>query len=162
MLICDGLEIRSWGEDPYVLFLRFFVSRLFWTEKNTRIQTTQLNFSRQHLDSPDWEASEERQIARGEELTFLYGQFSDAQLLCNYGICPDLPGRSHDVSAPSCGVSGFYTDQSGLNLTDCGGLFNFKQPLCLLALGMRTHCVCLHVRLKHSSFAIVIFSRNRS
>lgn len=33
MLICDGLEIRSWGEDPYVLFLRFFVSRLFGQKK---------------------------------------------------------------------------------------------------------------------------------
>eukprot|EP00434_Breviolum_minutum_P001602 symbB.v1.2.001415.t1/scaffold74.1/size352168/8 len=42
----------------------------------------------------------ERQIARGEELTFLYGQFSDAQLLCNYGICPDLPGRNAWDEAP--------------------------------------------------------------
>ena len=43
--------------------------------------------------------------------------------------------------------------------------FNFKQSLCrlcLLALRMRTHFVCLHVRLKQLSFAIVILSRNRS
>ena len=37
--------------------------------------------------------TKERRISKGEELTLLYGEFSDAQLLCNYGICPDMPGR---------------------------------------------------------------------
>eukprot|EP00435_Cladocopium_sp_Y103_P029045 s1166_g7.t1 len=42
----------------------------------------------------------ERPISKGEELTFLYGEFSDAQLLCNYGICPDMPGRNAWDEAP--------------------------------------------------------------
>lgn len=69
----------------------FFCFETFWTEKNRKENTTE--FFKAALEL---EASEERQICRGEELTFLYGQFSDAQLLCNYGICPDLPGRSQD------------------------------------------------------------------
>lgn len=42
----------------------------------------------------------ERRISKGEELTLLYGEFSDAQLLCNYGICPDMPGRNAWDEAP--------------------------------------------------------------
>ncbi|CAJ1326858.1 unnamed protein product [Effrenium voratum] len=46
----------------------------------------------------------ERRISKGEELTFLYGHFSDAQLLCNYGIPVGSPGRNaFDEAAVSIG-----------------------------------------------------------
>ena len=45
--------------------------------------------------------SKERWISKGEELTLLYGEFSDAQLLCNYGICPDMPGRIRELGRTS-------------------------------------------------------------
>ncbi|CAK8998579.1 unnamed protein product [Durusdinium trenchii] len=46
----------------------------------------------------------ERAISKGEELTLLYGEFSDAQLLCNYGICPEMPCRNaFDEAAVSIG-----------------------------------------------------------
>ena len=95
-----GWKLEVGVKIPKFFFLRtpscFSLFRGFsGQKKNTRTENT-TEFFKAALDSPDWEASEERQICRGEELTFLYGQFSDAQLLCNYGICPDLPGRSHD------------------------------------------------------------------
>ncbi|CAK8998581.1 unnamed protein product [Durusdinium trenchii] len=52
----------------------------------------------------------ERAISKGEELTLLYGEFSDAQLLCNYGICPEMPCRTRKA----CGkMSCFRITHSG-------------------------------------------------
>ena len=58
----------------------------------------------------DPQSLQERAISKGEELTLLYGEFSDAQLLCNYGICPEMPCRTRKA----CGkMSCFRITHSG-------------------------------------------------
>ena len=124
-------------------------------------QKTQLNFSRQHLTHPIGKHLRNGRYVAEKSWHFCMVSFlmrSCCATMAYVQIC--LVGATMKGAKLWC--FGFLYRSKWVESYRLWWALNFKQSLCLLALGMRTHFVCLHVRLKHSSFAIVIFSRNRS